>query len=143
MNARSAAGLDSVWRTLVALVMDSRGEWRRNSAEATGLPFSRIRALHRIADGPLTLTELADAMTCDAPAATVAVNDLEKRGLVERQSHPADRRVKLVSLTPAGRRAMNALLEVPDPVPQALTDLPAGDIAELVRILKPLGRKRR
>ena len=35
----------------------------------------------------------------DAPAATVAVNDLEARGLVIREIDPSNRRSKLVSLT--------------------------------------------
>jgi DNA-binding MarR family transcriptional regulator len=143
MSGRSSAGLDAAWQTLVALVMETRGDWRRKVSAATGLPFSRIRALHRIADGPLTLAVLADAMGVDAPAATVAVNDLETRGLVERRPHPEDRRVKFVLLTAAGERAMNALREVPDPPPAELASLPAAEIAALVRILKPLGRRRR
>ncbi|MFX6728793.1 MarR family transcriptional regulator, partial [Acinetobacter baumannii] len=66
--------------------------------------FSRIRALTRLQDGPRTLSELAEAMSIDAPAATVIVNDLESRGLVERQALPDDRRAKRVSLTAEGRR---------------------------------------
>lgn len=138
MSPRPSAELDRVWQALVSLVMETRGDWRRNVSNATGLPFSRIRALRRIAARPLTLGELADAMGCDAPAATVAVNDLEARGLVERRADEHDRRVKIVSLTAEGKRAMSAVRQVTDAAPAALSELPAGDLADLVRILKPL-----
>ena len=51
----------------------------------------------------MTVKEVAAAATIDAPAATVAVNDLEARGLVVRETDPNNRRSKLVSLTDAGR----------------------------------------
>lgn len=138
MSRRSGAEIDRVWQALVALVMDTRGEWRRNVTEATGLPFSRVRALRRIAKGPMTLRELADAMGCDAPAATVAVNDLEGRGLVERRADAEDRRVKIVSVTAEGKRAVSAVRQVSDRAPEAITGLSPGDVTELVRILGPL-----
>jgi len=131
---------DQVWQTVVALVMDSRVDWRRKAAEATGLPFSRVRALRRLDDRALTLSELALAMGSDAPAATVAVNDLEKRGLVERRPHPKDRRAKIVSLTPAGRQLLRALRRVKDKAPDSFAALPARDVAELARILAPFER---
>jgi DNA-binding MarR family transcriptional regulator len=126
---------DRVWHLLVALVMDTRGDWRRKVAEATGLPFTRVRALRRLIDGPLTLRELAESLGTDAPAATVAVNDLEQRGLVTRCEHPEDRRAKLVSLTPAGRAIVRAGKSVPDPAPAAMAALSDEDLATLGRIV--------
>jgi DNA-binding MarR family transcriptional regulator len=140
MNRRGKAGseADRIWQVLVTLVMDSRGDWRRKVSEVTGLPFSRWRALKRLVDAPLTLSELADLMSIDAPAATVAVNDLERRGLVERYPHPDNRRAKLVSITPAGRRAMDSTRSIADHAPSALAELPPADLAELNRILNTL-----
>jgi DNA-binding MarR family transcriptional regulator len=138
-NAKSVE-LDRTWQALVSLVMDTRGDWRRNVVEATELPFSRVRALKRIAKAPISLGDLAEAMTCDRPAATVAVNDLVERGLVERRVDESDARLKIVSITKEGKRVMNAAWAVDDRAPDALTDLPAKDLAELVRILKPLVR---
>ena len=54
---------ERTWRRLVALVMETRGAWRRKVAEATGLPFSRVRALWRLEGEPRTLTDLGDAFT--------------------------------------------------------------------------------
>jgi DNA-binding MarR family transcriptional regulator len=138
MSRPSGREIDRVWQALVALVMETRGDWRRKVSEATGLPFSRVRALHRIARGPITLRELAYAMGCDAPAATVAVNDLEERGLVERRADAEDRRVKIVSLTTEGKRAMSAMRQVSDRAPEAIAGLPQGDLVELARIFGPL-----
>jgi DNA-binding MarR family transcriptional regulator len=129
---------ERAWRLLVELVMETRGEWRRKVGEATGLPFSRARALWRLEHGPRTLTELAHDMGTDAPAATVSINALEARGLVKREAHPTDRRVKLVSLTPAGRRMLAVVENVTDQPPLELTGLPQGEIAALRRTLEKL-----
>jgi DNA-binding MarR family transcriptional regulator len=126
---------NQVWQTLVTLVMDSRGDWRRKVSDATGLPFSRLRALRRLASAPMTMKELADAANMDAPAATVAVNYLEQRGLVERYPHPENRRAKLVCLTTAGQRVVATAHNVSDQVPDAINALPPEDLATLLKIL--------
>ena len=118
------SAIDGVWQAIVALVMDTRGDWRRKVTEATGLPYTRVRALLRLAGGPLTLRALADSLGTDAPAATVAINDLERRGLVTRCEHPEDRRAKLVSLTAAGRATLRAGENVSDHAPEPLSSLP-------------------
>jgi DNA-binding MarR family transcriptional regulator len=119
---------DEVWRAMASLVIDNRDPWRRAVVEQTGLPFSRIRILKRLNRRPMTVKELARAATIDAPAATVAVNDLEDRGLVVRETDPANRRCKVVSLTEAGRRTVHKIDAVPDPAPNLLAEL---DDAEL------------
>ena len=108
-----------------------RGDWKRKVAEATGLPFSRVRALRRLIEGPLTLRDLAESMASDAPAATLAVNDLEERGLVRREPHPDDRRAKLVTLTTEGRRVVGLARKVTDRAPDTLAALSAKDVAAL------------
>ena len=72
-TARLSEG-ERTWRLLVERVMETRGEWRRKVVEATGLPFSRVRALWRLEHGPRTLAELAQQMGADAPATTVLVD---------------------------------------------------------------------
>lgn len=79
---------DQVWRAMSALVLDNKDAWRRAAVESTGLPFSRIRIVKRLSRGPMTVKEVAEMATIDAPAATVAVNDLEERGLVIREINP-------------------------------------------------------
>lgn len=121
-----------------SLVLDNKDGWRRAVVDRTGLPFSRIRILRRLASQPMTVKEVAEAATIDAPAATVAVNDLEARGLVDRQPHPDNRRCKLVSLTEAGRDVIAVLDDTDDPAPAALAALDEQDLQALRRILARL-----
>jgi DNA-binding MarR family transcriptional regulator len=124
---------DRAWGILVGLVMDTRGDWRRKVVETTGLPFSRTRALRRLVKAPLTMGALAEALTTDPPATTVIVNDLEERGLVRRDAHPDDRRTKIVSLTPEGKRVARAA-SPGESAPAAFDRLEDEDVATLLRI---------
>lgn len=131
---------EQAWRLLVELVMETRSEWRRKVAAATGLPFSRARALWRLERGPRTLAELAYDLGTDAPAATVLINALESRGLVKRNAHPTDRRAKQVSLTGAGRRVLALVEKITDEPPPALEHLASSELADLRRTLGKLIR---
>ena len=135
-KATAPGDAERAWRILVSLVMDSRGDWRRKVIEATGLPFSRYRALKRLKNEPRTLSDLAYEMSVDAPAATVIVNDLEARGLVERKAHPENRRSKLVLATAEGRKLVATVNRIADAPPPALANLPAQDLAQLRRIVE-------
>jgi len=61
-------------------------------------------------ESPLPMSELASLLACDNSNVTGLVDRLEARGLVARQASSADRRVKHVVLTPAGRRLRTQLL---------------------------------
>ena len=131
---------DQVWRVMSAVVLDNKDACRRSAVSRTGLPFSRIRILRRLSRQPMTVKQVAEAATLDAPAATVAVNDLEARGLVIRETDPENRRCKLVSLTESGRKVVTLLDEIEDPAPQALAALDSDDLAVLHQILAKLAR---
>lgn len=131
---------DEVWRAMAAAVIDNRDGWRRAVIEETGLPFSRIRILRRLARRPMTVKQVAEAATIDAPAATVAVNDLEDRGLVVRQTDPTNRRCKMVSLTDAGRDMVLAIDGIDDPAPDALATLDDGDLKALHAIIDKIAK---
>lgn len=131
---------DQVWRAMSALVLENKDAWRRAAVESTGLSFSRIRILKRLSRGSMTVKEVAAMATIDAPAATVAVNDLEARGLVVREIDPANRRCKLVSLTVAGHDVVDAVNGLPDPPPSALAGLDSSDLAALQSILAKIPR---
>ncbi|CAN3130736.1 MarR family winged helix-turn-helix transcriptional regulator [Mycobacterium sp. smrl_JER01] len=130
---------DAVWGDLAAFVHNHRDGWKRAVVERSGLPFSRIRILTRLRPAPMTVKELAAAATIDAPAATVAVNDLEDRGLVIRQVDPDNRRCKTVSLTAAGRAVLDAVDAVHDPAPEGLAALSEDELMALKAILDKLG----
>jgi DNA-binding MarR family transcriptional regulator len=132
---------DEVWRAMAALVIDNRDSWKRAVVEQTGLPFSRIRILKRLDRQPMAVKELARAATIDAPAATVAVNDLEGRGLVVRETDPTNRRCKVVSLTDAGRDIVRKIDAIDDPAPDALAALDDDDLKALRTLLDKLAPK--
>ena len=130
---------DDVWRTMASLVIDNRDSWKRAVVERTGLPFSRIRILSRLARQPMmSVKQIAQAATIDAPAATVAVNDLESRGLVVRETDPANRRCKVVSLTDAGRDMVRMIDATDDPAPEILSGLDEAELKKLRAILAKL-----
>lgn len=135
--------IDRVWHVIVGMVMDTRGDWRKRVSEATGLSFTRLRALRRLAKEPMTLRALAESVGMDAPAVTVAVDDLAKRGLVTREEHPDDRRAKLVTLTAAGRATVRVYYDVSDHAPEPLASLSREDVKSLARMFESSKPKKR
>jgi DNA-binding MarR family transcriptional regulator len=132
---------EAVWRAMASLVIDNRDGWKRAVIEETGLPFSRIRILKRLSARPMTVKQVAHAAAMDAPATTVAVNDLEDRGLVVRQTDPTNRRCKVVSLTGAGRAMVDKIDAVADPAPNALASLDDALLKDLKAILDKVAPK--
>jgi DNA-binding MarR family transcriptional regulator len=54
----------------------------------------------------LRVTDLAETLGVDTPTVTRKVQQLERDGMVVRQSDPEDRRASRIRLTPAGRRTI-------------------------------------
>ena len=134
-SRRSADPVQQAW-ALMQRFADAHSR-RGELAEALGfrLGGGRGKVLFQLRDGPLTLSQLAEANGVDAPYATLIVDKLEAHGLVERQPHPADRRRKLVTLTTAGHDAIataDAILLRP---PRAISTLPADDVMQLTQLL--------
>jgi DNA-binding MarR family transcriptional regulator len=126
-----------VWADLSDLVL--RQENRRAEVEeALGLSFLRTRALRRLRPGPLTMRELTAQLNTDKPYTTLIVDELERRGLVERTVHPHDRRSKLVSLTPAGTTAAEQAERILSRPPRTLLALDAAELSELEHLIGKL-----
>jgi DNA-binding MarR family transcriptional regulator len=86
---------------------------RHHAAEAAAefdLSFLQARALFRL-EQPTATGTLAEQLGLDRSNVTSVVDRLEDRGLVTRQTHPGDRRVKLLVLTDAGRATRAAIDE--------------------------------
>jgi DNA-binding MarR family transcriptional regulator len=126
------------WRAMSDVVLDH--DRKVAVSDALGLSWTRVLALRRLAPEPLTLRALAERLQADPPYVTLMVDDLEERGLVQRKPHPEDRRAKLVELTAAGRAAAARAGAILDEPPAALRDLPAEDLAVLLRVLERLAR---
>jgi len=121
------------WQAMGALVLDNgrRGE----VSDRVGLSFGKTRALRRIARRPMSMKELAGLLGVDPPNLTPLVDELERLGLVERQAHPSDRRVKLVVATPEGAALARQANEILGRPPAGLSGLPADELERLVGIL--------
>ena len=111
---------------------------RRALRAALDLGPGKVEVLIKLADGPMTLREIALAVDVDPPAATVGVNQLEARGLVHRTSHPDDNRRKLVHLTDAGHDAARRAQAILAEPPAELASLDSEDLARLDEILTRL-----
>lgn len=121
------------WLLMSDLVLDHQR--RRAVTEATGLTFSRTRAVRRVARQPMSMGELAEALGIDRPNATVLVDDLEAQGLVQREAHPTDRRAKVVKATRKGKALARRADEILAAPPAGLRELGAEDLFALRQIL--------
>ncbi|MGY1771811.1 MarR family winged helix-turn-helix transcriptional regulator [Blastococcus sp. SYSU D00813] len=74
------------------------------AAQQAGLSAAQACLLDSLTGGGRAMGELAADLLCDASNVTQLVARAEARGWVTRAPDPADRRVKRVSITPAGRR---------------------------------------
>lgn len=68
----------------------------------------RLRALHGLRDGPLRVTDLADAWRVSVPSVSRLLDALAEDGLVARGGDAQDRRVVRVELSPQGATVLIA-----------------------------------
>ena len=100
---------------------------------------AQCHVLHRIEPGrPIPMGQLAETLACHASNVTGLVNRLESRGLVRRHPSEADRRVKVLDLTPTGARLRALMLKRMTTPPAALRRLSLGEQRALVHILSRL-----
>jgi DNA-binding MarR family transcriptional regulator len=82
------------------------------------------------------LTELAERLGVDAPGVTRKVQQLERAGLLSRAPDPDDARAMRLSLTAAGRRSIDRLLQVREAwIEGALEGWSTADRREFARLL--------
>ena len=105
------------------------------------LPGASRAALEHLAmAGPLTVGEAAGHLSRTQSVVSDIVSHLVRQGLLERESDPADRRRKLVWLTPAGHEALRRDREVlsVDLLATALAGLPEDQADALISGLRAL-----
>ncbi len=126
-----------VWMLYWELFMTNKSHMHELSASFDLTP-QQAWALRQLAvDRPLVMSELADALGCDASNVTAIADRLEGRGLVERRSSEQDRRVKALVLTPAGRELEQQLWErMCTAPPPSITNLSTADQENLRAILQ-------
>lgn len=108
--------IDALAADLYALVIHIHKDCNSDLFEAVGaldLTLTQLKLLHYLeeAEEPLSLKDAAALVKVSLPAASRLVDDLVRRGFVERQEDLEDRRMKRVSPTEDGRavtRRLNA-----------------------------------
>ena len=125
------------WQAMRSLVLEQHDR-RAEVCQALDMSFIKVKALYKLARGPLTMRELTDSLVTDKPYTTLVVDFLEDRGLVERTRHPEDRRCKIVTITEKGALEAARANEILGAPPEPLLALPEQDLADLDRILAKL-----
>jgi DNA-binding MarR family transcriptional regulator len=104
---------------------------------ALGLSFAQAHALRLLDPAqPLPMSALAERLFCDASNVTGIADRLESRGLVSRQSLEGDRRVKALTITPAGTKLRAQVMELMSQPPEAIASLSEADQRALRDILE-------
>ncbi|UZJ32884.1 MarR family winged helix-turn-helix transcriptional regulator [Streptomyces endophytica] len=108
--------------------------------DAHGLTMWGYSVLLHLDETPIrTQAALAEAIRADKTRIIAVLDDLETRELIRRQPDPGDRRVRLLSLTPEGRRVRDATqAAIQENEEHLLARLPAADRTAFLRALQTL-----
>ncbi|MGW5517449.1 MarR family winged helix-turn-helix transcriptional regulator [Nocardia africana] len=110
------------------------------AAEGHGLTLTQAKLLLALNEPPaeLPMRVLADRMACDPSNLTGVADRMESRGLVRRTVNPADRRVKYLASTDAGRELAAQIRGSQVRAYKALAELTAEDEEVLRELLERL-----
>ena len=95
---REGLEIISLHRRIDALVENDLSRWG-----LTARQVEIMESLYHNPEGSLTPADLADEVGLTRSAMTGTLDSLEKLGHVVRRSHPSDRRMVTIHLTPSGR----------------------------------------
>jgi DNA-binding MarR family transcriptional regulator len=128
-----AASLGPLVRALLAA--------EREEAAAHGLSMWGYAALHRLADAPVRgQVVLAAELGLDKTRLIPVLDELQEHGYIRREPDPDDRRARVLSLTPAGRRVFQRTQKrVHRREDELLAPLDERERAAFVRALTVLG----
>ena len=106
----------------------------------TGLRSYHYRLLASLEEsGPVVQAELGRSNSVDPSDLVAMVSELERRGLIERNADPSNRRRNIVSITQAGSKQLRALDKVLDEVQErALAPLSQSERRQLTKLLHKL-----
>jgi DNA-binding MarR family transcriptional regulator len=138
----SSPAAREAWKTLQDLLLEGELRQRmRTLCESLEMTPAVIKSLvHLSEERPTPMRDLADHWGCDASYITSIVDSLEARGWAERQTFPADRRVKTVALTESGGKAKAEVLGLLWEPPRAFDALSAAEQRQLRDLLRKVAR---
>jgi MarR family transcriptional regulator for hemolysin len=82
--------------------------------ERTGVSLTQAKSLMILteAEKPMSVKAISDAMGLSLPGVSRSIEGMVQRGEVTREEDPRDRRCKMVSVTPRGRKLYERLMAV-------------------------------
>jgi DNA-binding MarR family transcriptional regulator len=127
-----------------AIVRTARALRQEAAAESSGLTPTSVAALATIErHGPLTPSEIAAIERVKRPTITRTLGCLEREGLIDRATDPADGRSSLVSVNAAGRERLRRLRRRKNAyLARRMRDLSPEEIETLERATEILERMR-
>lgn len=132
-RTRATADLADLFFNFMPLVIKQLNE-RLADLEMTNTDHWALRAI----DGPMPMNELAHCMDFEPSYVTIVADRLENLGLIERQPHPTDRRVKNLVVTAKGERLKKTLPDIVWSGPNTFSGLTNAERVQLAKILTKL-----
>jgi MarR family 2-MHQ and catechol resistance regulon transcriptional repressor len=128
-----------LWKA--ARAVEAYAEKSITDLEMCGSDFAVLEAL--LHKGPLPVNEIGKKILLTSGSITVAIDRLEKKGLVERRAHGTDRRARIVHLTTEGKKLSTRIYgdHARDMERLAAESLTKADRKTLIRLLKKIGYK--
>ncbi len=127
-----------LWKAHDALRQRSRQSIARLGLDLTS--FAVLEAL--LHKGPLPVNTIGIKVDLTSGSISVAVDRLQRRGLVTRKDDPGDRRARIVHLTRRGRTLIRcAFGKHAAAMERAVSGVSKTERAQLVRLLKKLGSR--
>jgi DNA-binding MarR family transcriptional regulator len=134
-HADLAEQLLALWRAVIA----PNGVGAYAIFEELDLTLTQVKALIALAAAELTVKDLAERLGLSLPGTSRAVDALVARGLIGRREDTADRRMKRLRCTDAGRDALRRLDEARlAGIAQFTATLPADQRERLSSALRPI-----
>ena len=126
-----------LWKA--ARAVEAYAEESITGLEIGSSDFAALEAL--LHKGALPVNEIGKKVLLTSGSITVAVDRLEKKGLVERRAHGTDRRTRVVHLTKEGRKLITRAYtqHAADMERLASASLTTKERVTLIRLLKKIG----
>lgn len=128
--------------SLLEFMMGAKHHMAAISAEFGLTGLQAITLLLTDQNAPRTMKSFCTLYNCDASNITGIMDGLEQKGLVLRQNHATDRRIKIVCLEPAGKELQRAIIHRLAEVNSFLFDtLSEAEARQFITIVKKLTAK--
>ena len=122
----------SIRRAFEVRLSEERAQW-------LALTGHQLEALAALKEGSLTMRSLCERLDISESAGTALSDRLVARGMVARETDPADRRVVRLALTDEARRMVQRYRRLKsDHAAQLLSTLSQDDLERLVQIYETL-----